>query len=78
MASEDSELLYESILLRSRYHRGWRGLLLVLCFRNLPLLGQMRLQPSLVCHGELRASISGSYPAVSASSSSRRAAAEGR
>src|SRR5512132_1808474 len=53
MASEDSELLYESILLRSRYHRGWRGLLLVLCVRNPPLLGQMRLQAPLVCHREL-------------------------
>src|SRR5512132_2310150 len=52
MASEGAELLYESIVLRSRDHRGWRGLL-VLCFRSLLLLGQVRLQAPLVCHGEV-------------------------
>jgi hypothetical protein len=53
MPSEDSELLEESIVLRSRYHLGWRGLLLALCFRNLPSMGQVRPQASLVCHREL-------------------------
>src|SRR5512147_145308 len=54
MPSNGSELLYESIVLPRRHYLGWQGRLrLVLCFRKLLLLGQVRLQASLVCHGEL-------------------------
>ena len=30
-------------MLRGRHQLGWRGLPLVLCFRNLPSMGQVRL-----------------------------------